>query len=139
MIEQSPRTFLRILYYPALTGNETEGAIRAEAHEDINLITLLPAATASGLQVKDIKGQWHDVESDPGTIVINIGDMLQMCSSGYYQSTTHRVINPTGADAKKPRLSMPLFLHAKSEVKLSEEHTAGTYLHQRLEEIGIPY
>lgn len=137
MIRHSPKTLLRILYYPALTGNEEAGAIRAAAHEDIDLLTLLPAATTTGLQVKDSSGNWHAVDSDPGAIVVNAGDMLQMCSGGYYVSTTHRVVNPMGEDANKPRLSMPLFLHPNVDVKLSNEHTAGSYLWQRLKEIGV--
>lgn len=137
MIRQSPKTLLRILYYPPLTGSEEPGAVRAAAHEDIDLLTLLPAATATGLQVKDTQGNWHPVECDPGTIVVNAGDMLQMCSGGYYTSTTHRVMNPVGAEALKPRLSMPLFLHPNMDVQLSKEHTAGTYLWERLREIGV--
>ena len=137
MIKNSPRTLLRILYYPALTGDEEPDAVRAAAHEDIDLLTLLPAATTTGLQVKDKQGNWHEVESDPGTIVVNVGDMLQECSGHYYQSTTHRVINPIGEDAKKPRLSMPLFLHPTDDVKLSDKYTAHSYLIERLKELGI--
>lgn len=128
---------MRPIHYPPLTGGEEEGAIRAAAHEDINLITLLPAATAPGLQVKDTRGNWHDVPCDPGSIVINAGDMLQMCSDGYYKSTTHRVVNPKGPDAKLPRYSMPLFIHARKDVPLSERYTAGSYLTERLLEIGL--
>lgn len=137
MIEDAPRTLLRVLNYPALQGDEEEGAIRAAAHEDINLITLLVAATTPGLQVKDTKGNWHDVVCDPGTIVVNTGDMLQMCSQGFYRSTTHRVLNPTGEEARKPRMSMPLFLHPRDEVRLSEVHTAQSYLFERLRELGV--
>lgn len=137
MIADSDKTMLRILHYPPLQGNEEEGAIRAAAHEDINLITLLPASTASGLQVKDAKGNWHEVSCDPGTIVVNTGDMLQMCSEGFYRSTTHRVMNPSGEAAKKSRLSMPLFLHPRSEVRLSATHTALEYLNERLRELGV--
>jgi len=137
MVIGSPRTLLRILNYPPLTGKEEEGAVRAAAHEDINLITLLPAATATGLQVQDMTGVWHNVTCDPGSIVVNIGDMLQLCSKGYYRSTTHRVINPTGEAATQPRLSMPLFLHPRDEVILSETHTGLSYLHERLRELGL--
>jgi isopenicillin N synthase-like dioxygenase len=137
MIYDSPKTLMRILYYPPLTGKEHTHAVRAAAHEDIDLLTLLPAATATGLQVKDSQGRWHDVESDPGTIVINAGDMLQMCSNHYYRSTTHQVVNPVDENATKPRLSMPLFLHPKEEVVLSSTHTAKSYLHQRLKELGL--
>jgi isopenicillin N synthase-like dioxygenase len=137
MIEGSQEILLRPIHYPPLTGGEEEGAIRAAAHEDINLITLLPAATAPGLQVLDTKGAWHDVPCDPGSIVVNIGDMLQMASQKWFPSTTHRVVNPQGPDAKLPRYSMPLFLHPRPEVKLSPEHTAGSYLAERLREIGL--
>lgn len=137
MIEGSSETLLRPIHYPGLKGNEEQGAIRAAAHEDINLITLLPAATAPGLQVKDTSGNWHDVPCDPGSIVINSGDMLQMASGGYYMSTTHRVMNPEGPESRKPRFSMPLFLHPRSDVALSSAHTAGSYLKERLLEIGL--
>lgn len=137
MIKDAPRTLLRILHYPPLEGTEEEGAVRAAAHEDINLITLLPAATATGLQVKDVQGNWHDVECEPGTVVINTGDMLQECTEHYYKATTHQVINPSGEAAKTSRFSMPLFLHPWDTVKLSERHTAGSYWIERLKELGV--
>lgn len=137
MIEGSRETLLRPIHYPPLTGTEEEGAIRAAAHEDINLITLLPAATAPGLEVKDTEGRWHSVPCDPGNIVINSGDMLQMASGGYYRSTTHRVVNPRGPEARQPRYSMPLFLHPRADVPLSDTQTAGGYLKERLTEIGL--
>lgn len=131
------QTLLRILHYPPLQGDEPAGAIRAAAHEDINLITLLPAATTSGLQVKDTSGQWHDVPCDYGSLVINVGDMLQMCSQHYYPSTTHQVVNPAGEAAKTSRFSMPLFVHPRSDVRLSEGYTAQQYLDERLRELGL--
>ena len=137
MSSGSKETLLRPIHYPGLKGDEEVGAIRAAAHEDINLITLLPAASAPGLQVKDLQGNWHDVECNPGDIAINAGDMLQEATGGYYISTTHRVMNPTGPTAKNPRYSMPLFIHPRPEVRLSERHTAGTYLEERLREIGL--
>lgn len=137
MIEESREVLLRPIHYPPLTGGEEEGAIRAAAHEDINLITLLPAATAPGLQVKGTSGEWFDVPCDPGSIVVNIGDMLQEASQRWFPSTTHRVVNPRGAEAKLPRYSMPLFLHPRKDVRLSEQHTAGSYLEERLREIGL--
>jgi isopenicillin N synthase-like dioxygenase len=70
-------------------------------------------------------------------IAVNTGDMLQMASNGYLPSTTHRVVNPEGAHRGEPRLSMPLFLHPRNEVRLSMEHTAESYLQQRLKEIGL--
>lgn len=137
MIYDSPRTMLRILHYPPLTGKEATGAVRSAAHEDINLLTLLVAATEPGLQVMDSNGVWHDIECDPGTIIVNTGDMLQMCSQGYYKSTTHRVMNPQGQAAKRARMSMPLFLHPNDDVRLSETHTAMSYLLERLHEVGL--
>jgi isopenicillin N synthase-like dioxygenase len=137
MIEGSDETLLRPIHYPPLRGDEEAGAIRAAAHEDINLITLLPAATAPGLQVKTKDGSWLDVSCDPGALVINSGDMLQMCSGGYYVSTTHQVVNPVGPESRLPRYSMPLFLHPRGDVPLSAEHTAGSYLRERLYEIGL--
>ena len=137
MVVGSEENLLRVIHYPPLKGSEEAGAIRAAAHEDINLITLLCSATAAGLEVKDTNGVWHQVPCDPGSIAINAGDMLQLASNGYYKSTSHRVMNPTGPDAKLPRYSMPLFLHPRSEVVLSEGVTAGDYLRQRLLEIGL--
>lgn len=137
MIEKSDRILLRILHYPPLTGHEPIGAIRAAEHADINLITLLPAATAEGLQVKDANGNWLNVPINPGWIIVNAGDMLQECSNHYYISTAHRVLNPTGEAAKKSRLSMPLFLHPRSDVVLSSRYTAGSYLEERLMELGV--
>jgi isopenicillin N synthase-like dioxygenase len=137
MVTDSPNTLLRILHYPPLHGEVEEGAERATAHEDINIITLLPAATSPGLEVKDIHGNWHAVSCDAGSIVVNVGDMLQMCTQGYYKSTTHRVVNPTDDTKHHSRYSMPLFLHARSDVRLSERYTMEEYLHERLREIGI--
>ena len=137
MIKDSPRTLLRIINYPPLRGDEPKQSMRAAADEDINLITLLPAATATGLQVKDTVGRWHDVSCDHGNLVVNSGDMLQVCSQYYYPSTTHRVNNPEGEAAKQARLSMPLFLHARPEVKVSPTQTANDYLLERLKEIGL--
>lgn len=137
MVAKSPETLLRAIHYPPLTGSEEEGAVRAAAHEDINMITLLPAASAPGLQVLDLAQIWHDVPCDIGAIAINSGDMLKEASGGYYPSTTHRVMNPSGPDAKLPRYSMPLFLHARPEIRLSKKHTAKSYLEERLREIGL--
>lgn len=137
MIIDSPNTLLRVLHYPALQDEVEKDAVRAAPHEDINLITLLPAATAPGLEVMDVKGNWHAVTCDPGNIVVNVGDMLQVCTGEYYKSTTHRVVNPNNGSENQPRFSMPLFLHPRREVMLSENRTASEYLHERLREIGI--
>lgn len=137
MIANSHKTLLRVLHYPPMTGDETPDAIRAAAHEDINLLTVLPAANEPGLQVKSLDGEWLDVPSDFGNLIINIGDMLQEASAGYFPSTTHRVINPEGADMSKSRISLPLFLHPRPDVVLSERYTADSYLMERLRELGV--
>ncbi|GLX87096.1 oxidoreductase [Thalassotalea loyana] len=137
MIKDTPNTLLRVLHYPPLQGDEEPGAIRAAAHEDINLLTILPAANEPGLQVQRQDGSWMDVPSDFGNLIINIGDMLQEASQGYFPSTSHRVINPTGKASDKSRISLPLFLHPRSEVKLSERHTQESYLLERLKELGV--
>jgi len=137
MVDGSDQTLLRVLHYPPLKGDEELGAIRAGAHEDINLLTILPSANEPGLQVKAKDSTWMDVPCDFGTLIINIGDMLQEASGGYFPSTSHRVINPEGADKTKSRISLPLFLHPKPEVVLSERHTAKSYLHERLVELGV--
>ncbi|WP_117232540.1 isopenicillin N synthase family dioxygenase [Vibrio maerlii] len=137
MINGSQQTLLRVLHYPPMTGEEEPGAIRAAAHEDINLLTVLPAANEPGLQVMSKEGDWLDVPCDFGNLIINIGDMLQEASGGYFPSTTHRVINPTGAKQETSRISLPLFLHPKPEVVLSDRYTAHEYLMERLRELGV--
>ena len=135
-LKNSERTVLRILNYPPLTGEEEEGAVRAAPHEDIGALTFLPAATAKGLQVQDSKGVWHEVPCDYGTIVVNTGDSLTALTEGYLPSTTHQVTNPTGALAKEPRLSMPLFMHPRDDVRLPDGRTAHDFLMERLRELG---
>lgn len=137
MIKNSEQTLLRVLHYPPLKGDEEPEAIRAAAHEDINLLTILPAANEPGLQVKGTGDEWIDVPSDFGNLIINIGDMLQEASGGYFPSTTHRVVNPEGADTTKSRISLPLFLHPRPDVVLSDRHTADSYLTERLRELGV--
>jgi len=135
MSKDSTQNLLRIIHYPPLDGNENKNAIRAGAHEDINLITLLVAGSESGLQVKNSEDEWVDVSTSPSYIVINVGDMLQECSGHYYPSTTHRVINPKVTNVS--RYSMPFFVHARNEVALSKKYTALEYLNERLREIGL--
>ncbi|SDI31459.1 Isopenicillin N synthase [Ferrimonas sediminum] len=137
MISGSDQSLLRVLHYPPMQGDEEPGAIRAAAHEDINLITILPASNEPGLQVKGKDGQWLDVPCDFGNLIINIGDMLQEASGGYFPSTTHRVINPEGMDHNRSRVSLPLFIHPRPEVVLSERHSAHSYLMERLRELGV--
>ncbi|ASJ72523.1 hypothetical protein IMCC3135_12175 [Granulosicoccus antarcticus IMCC3135] len=135
MINGSTQTLLRVLHYPPIEEGVDPGAIRAGAHEDINLLTLLPSANEPGLQVKAQDGSWLDVPCDFGNLIINIGDMLQEASGGYFPSTTHRVINPEGHDSSRARISLPLFLHPRPDVVLSDRHTAGSYLQERLSEL----
>ena len=136
MIDGCQETLLRVLHYPPLTGNEEPGAVRAAAHGDINLLTILPAATEPGLQVLGKDGAWNDVPCDFGLLIVNIGDMLQEASGQYYPSTVHRVLNPTGAAARKPRVSLPLFLHPRREIVLSERYTVGSYFEERMRELS---
>lgn len=135
MIQGSDQSLLRILHYPPLPTDRETDAIRASAHEDINLLTVLPAANEPGLQVLAKSGDWLDVPCDFGNLIVNIGDMLQEASGGYFPSTTHRVVNPDGMDASRSRISIPLFLHPRPDVKLSDRYTAGEYLTERLNEL----
>lgn len=143
-------SILRAIHYPPIT-SEPESAIRAEQHEDINLITLLVGASAGGLQVLNLKGEWLDVVPEADEIVVNVGDMLQRLTNNYLISTTHRVVNPPREEWHNPRLSIPFFLHPRSEMDLTcldkcvtednplqyEPITAGEYLNERLREIGL--
>jgi isopenicillin N synthase-like dioxygenase len=136
MIDGSKQNLLRILHYPPQDVMPEPGAVRAAAHEDINLITLLLAGSEPGLEARDASGNWHEVPCDPGMMAINIGDMLQMASAGHYPSTEHRVVNPP-AERNVSRYSMPMFLHPRPEVVLDNGTTADDYLQQRLREIGL--
>jgi len=143
-------SILRAIHYPPIR-QEPDSAIRAEQHEDINLITLLVGASAGGLQLLNSEGEWKDILPENDEIVINVGDMLQRLTNNYLKSTTHRVVNPPREEWHKPRLSIPFFLHPKSEMDLSclercvtednpiayEPITAGGYLDERLREIGL--
>lgn len=133
-VESSKNSLYRIIYYPALSGNES--GVRAASHEDINLITILPAQSSSGLEAQDSQGKWHAVSYDPSDIVVNVGDIIQMFSQGEYKSTTHRVINPK--DTQTDRISMPLFIHPDESFDL-KEMTAGEYLNKRLKSLGLKF
>ena len=135
MLDGSDHTLLRVLHYPPLTGDEPVGALRAAAHGDINLLTLLPAATEPGLQVLGQDNGWHDVPCDFNFLIVNIGDMLAEASGHHYPSTVHRVLNPTGEARAKSRISLPLFLHPRREVVLSERYTVGSYFDERMQEL----
>ena len=135
MIEGSESNLLRVIHYPPLPDDVEPGEVRAAAHEDINLITLLVTGTEPGLQAKDVDGNWHDVPCTPGYITVNSGDMLSMASKGHYPSTPHRVINPP-AQENRSRYSMPLFVHPRPDVVL-DKMTASEFLDERLREIGL--
>ncbi len=145
---------LRLLHYFPLDDVDKlpDGAVRAAAHGDINLITLLMGANAAGLQAQTLDGQWLDVEVAPNEIVINIGDMLARLTNNKLRSTIHRVVNPTDKELlKKPRYSTPFFLHPRSDMDLTclescvtKQHpkaypdtTAGAFLDERLRELGL--
>ncbi len=143
-------SILRLIHYPPLSPDKDPGSIRAGAHEDINLITLLIDATSSGLELMDRNGQWIPVVTPKGCIIVDAGDMLQNLTNGFFKSTTHRVVNPD--NSREARYSMPFFMHARGEVSLDPldsciKATGGTksfpnitadeYLHQRLKEIGL--
>jgi len=136
MIKESQNNLLRVLHYPPLKGDEDSEALRAAAHGDINLITILLSGSEPGLQVMNMNKEWIDVESDNGWLIINSGDMLNKCSKDFYPSTIHRVINPKDSE-NRSRYSMPLFLHARDEVIISEKYTAKSYLDKRLKSLGL--
>lgn len=142
-------SIVRMIHYPPTKGQDTKNSIRAAAHEDINLITMLVGATESGLQLLERDGTWLDVESRPGEIVVDTGDMMSRITNNVLPSTTHRVINPS--DDGSARFSMPFFVHPHSNAILKcipsceaaggrtpqPEITAGEFLTQRLREIGL--
>lgn len=137
MIADSRQNLFRILHYPALETPPEPGAVRAAAHGDINLLTCLLAGSEPGLEARDTAGTWHRVPCDPGMMVINAGDMLEMATGGHYPATVHRVVNPPTEDSLKPRFSSPMFLHPRPEVVLKPGTTADDFLKQRLAEIGL--
>ncbi|MEM8920676.1 MAG: 2OG-Fe(II) oxygenase family protein [Pseudomonadota bacterium] len=145
-------SILRLLHYPPQNNPPPEGSVRAGAHEDINVITLLLGAEEGGLEVKDNDGRWLAINPPPGSLVVNIGDMLQRLSNHQLPSTTHRVVNPKPERARFPRYSMPFFLHFRPDFLIEtlpncigddapNRHptpiTAQDYLMERLKEIGL--
>jgi isopenicillin N synthase-like dioxygenase len=135
MVDESD-TLLRVLRYPPLPVEIPDGAERAAAHEDINLLTVLPASDQAGLELLGTNGEWYQVPCDPGSVAVNGGEMLDLASGGYYPATTHRVVNPTGDEARRPRMSLPLFLQPADEVVLAHGRTAGEFLKQRIAELA---
>ncbi|MDO5654848.1 MAG: 2-oxoglutarate and iron-dependent oxygenase domain-containing protein [Flavobacteriaceae bacterium] len=143
-------SILRPIHYPPITG-EPDGAVRAGAHGDINLITLLMGASAGGLQVLRNDGEWVDAIPEKDELVINVGDMLSRHTNNRLKSTIHRVVNPPREQWNSPRYSIPFFMHPISDMDLSvlencvneenpkqfDDITAGEFLNQRLREIGL--
>lgn len=146
MVEDG-QSILRVLHYPPIPKGVDPGCLRSAPHEDINLITILPAATQAGLQLKDRDGTWLDVNAAPGTLIVDAGDMLSRITNEVIPSTTHQVVNPAGANVS--RFSMPFFMHPKPDALLScipsckgkkalyEDITAQEFLTERLRAIGL--
>lgn len=143
-------SILRAIHYPPITSDPGD-SVRAGQHEDINLITLLMGASAEGLEVLNKQGEWVGITAIPGSLVVNVGDMLQRLTNGVLKSTTHRVVNPPKEKWTSPRYSIPFFLHPVGKMPLNaldncissdrpkgfENITAGAYLEERLIEIGL--
>ena len=149
-IEQG-NSILRPIHYPPITDDNIPN-VRAGAHEDINFITLLVGASAEGLEVLTREGEWLPITTEGDAIVVNIGDMLQRLTNHVYPSTSHRVVNPQNDNARKPRYSVPYFLHPNPDVVLDPlpqtitadnpsrydtSITSHEYLLQRLREIKL--
>ncbi|WP_304144261.1 isopenicillin N synthase family oxygenase [Mesoflavibacter zeaxanthinifaciens] len=143
-------SILRPIHYPPIT-QEPDNAVRAAAHGDINLITLLMGAQGRGLQVQNHNGDWIDAIAEPDELMINVGDMLSRHTNNRLKSTIHRVVNPPRELWGTSRYSIPFFMHPVSEMKLDvldscvdennpkqyEDITAGEFLDQRLRELGL--
>lgn len=144
------QSVLRVIHYPPIEGDADPASIRAAAHEDINFITLLPEATAGGLELLQHDGSWRPIHALEGQIVVDAGDMLQHLTNGMLKSTTHRVVNPD--NSRERRFSMPFFVHPRPDADLTPlpacvertsgkaeypSRTAGEFLEERLREIGL--
>lgn len=144
-------SILRAIHYPPIV-DAKPGQVRAARHEDINLITLLIGSKEQGLEILNKRGEWVPVTTLPGTVVVNVGDMLQRLTNHVYQSTTHQVVNPPGDAARQPRYSIPFFLHPNPDFVIEtlpqcidEQHpnrypepiSAHDYLLERLREIKL--
>lgn len=139
----------RLIHYPPLTDMDRSGSIRAAAHADINLMTLLVGATHSGLELLNKQGHWLPVESEANDLVVDTGDMMALLTNNRLPATIHRVVNPV--DPSQPRYSIPFFVHPKNSALLAplpqfvntqtpaqfQTITAGDYLAQRLKENGF--
>jgi len=144
-------SILRPIHYPPITDEPKDGAVRAAAHGDINLITLLMGAQGKGLQVQNHNGEWLDAMAQPDELMINVGDMLSRHTNNKLKSTIHQVVNPPRELWNTSRYSIPFFMHPVSDMKLDclelcidennpkkfEDITAGDYLNERLVELGL--
>ena len=144
-------SILRPIHYPPITDEPKDGAVRAAAHGDINLITLLMGAQGKGLQVQNHDGQWIDAIAEPDEVVINVGDMLSRHTNNRLKSTIHQVVNPPRELWGTSRFSIPFFMHPVSDMKLDcldncidaanpkkyTDITAGEFLDERLVELGL--
>lgn len=144
-------SILRPIHYPPITDEPKDGAVRAAAHGDINLITLLMGAQGKGLQVQNHKGDWIDAIAQPNELMINVGDMLSRHTNNKLKSTIHQVVNPPRESWGTSRFSIPFFMHPVSDMKLDcleqcinaenpklyENITAGEFLDERLVELGL--
>jgi isopenicillin N synthase-like dioxygenase len=144
-------SILRPIHYPPITDEPKDGAVRAAAHGDINLITLLMGAQGKGLQVQNHAGDWIDAMAEPDELMINVGDMLSRHTNNKLKSTIHQVINPPRELWGSSRFSIPFFMHPVSDMSLNclsgcidennpkqfEDITAGEYLTERLIELGL--
>jgi isopenicillin N synthase-like dioxygenase len=143
-------SILRPIHYPPIT-SEPKDAVRAAAHGDINLITLLMGAQGKGLQVQNNKGDWIDAMAQPDELMINVGDMLSRHTNNKLKSTIHQVVNPPRELWGTSRYSIPFFMHPVSDMPLNclsqcideenpkqfDDITAGDYLNERLIELGL--
>jgi isopenicillin N synthase-like dioxygenase len=144
-------SILRPIHYPPITDEPKDGAVRAAAHGDINLITLLMGAQGKGLQVQNHNGDWIDAMAQPDELMINVGDMLSRHTNNKLKSTIHQVVNPPRELWGTSRFSIPFFMHPVSDMPLNclekcidannpkgfEDITAGEYLDERLVELGL--
>ena len=142
-------SLLRLLHYPPVPEGVEPGCVRAAAHEDINLITLLVAAQGAGLELLDRDGAWLPVENAPDHLIVDTGDMMARLTRGVLPATTHRVVNPAGPNVS--RYSIPFFVQPRSDVVLEGLESCrsesgedappipvGDFLNQRLKDIGLP-
>ncbi len=143
-------TILRLIHYPPVPADRHPASVRAAAHEDINLITILCEATSGGLELLQHDGSWRPIHALGGQLIVDSGDMIQHLTNGLLRSTTHRVVNPD--NSRERRYSLPFFVHPRADVDLTPRATcvrrtggreryraltAGQFLRQRLQEIGL--